>query len=204
MPDESLDTYFCVDIEVDGFSPGHHSMMSFAAVAFELDKTVLGTLERNLLPLPGAKQDPDVMRFWADHPGPFAATQSNPVSPAEAMKDLRDWALTFPVRAGGERVLVAHPASLDHRFIDWYFEEAGVEDPFHFACLDLASYAMALLGNPFSKSNKKHLPVKWVDPTPHTHVAIDDAIGHARTFCNLVAAARNLRRAAQASSADLR
>lgn len=192
--DESLDTYFCIDIEVDGFSPGHHSMMSFAAVAFELDKTILGTLERNLLPIPGARQDSSVMKFWADNPDAYASTQANRVSPASAMKDLRKWALSIPVRPGGERVVVAHPVSLDHRFIDWYFEETGVEDPFHFAGLDMASYAMALMGSPFSKSNKKYMQTEWIDPTPHNHIAIDDAIGHAKTFCNLVAAARRLRK----------
>lgn len=103
MADQSLDLYVCIDIEVDGFSPGHHSMMSFAAVAFTPDKQVLGTLVRNLFPLAGAKQDPEVMKFWAAHPDAFAATQVNRVTPAVAMSDLRQWALGLPVPEGGER-----------------------------------------------------------------------------------------------------
>ena len=188
---DTNETYVLIDIETDGFSPGHYSMLSFAAVAFKLDKTILTTFERNLETLPGAKQHPQNMQFWAENPEAWAACRKDPVPPQQAMRDFYDWAKALP---GDEpAVVVAHPASFDHAFIYWYFEQFVGGFPFHFAGLDMASYAMAILGTPYAKSSKQHMPPHWIDPTPHTHVAMDDAIGHAMTFCNMAAAAARLR-----------
>jgi hypothetical protein len=30
------------------------------------------------------------------------------------------------------------------------------------------------------------MPARWFDPVPHTHVALDDAIGQGRLFCNML------------------
>ncbi len=190
------ETYVAIDTEVDGFSPGHYSMLSMAAVAFRLDRTILGTFERNLELLPGAKQHPTNMKFWRDNPSAWEACRRDAIAPTTAMRQFYDWAKALPGDASP--VLVAHPTSLDHRFVHWYLEEFVGEDPFFPACLDLASYAMALMGTPYTRSHKPFMPAAWVDPTPHTHVAIDDAMGHALTFCNVAAAAERLRLAAAA------
>ena len=47
--------YVATDIESNGPSPGHHSMLSFGSVAFTPDKTILSTFERNLELLPGTR-----------------------------------------------------------------------------------------------------------------------------------------------------
>src|SRR5258708_4314229 len=56
--------YVSMDIETDGPSPGHYSLLSFGSIAFQLDRTILGTFERNLELLPWAKQDSAVMAWW--------------------------------------------------------------------------------------------------------------------------------------------
>ncbi len=182
---DTNEIYVATDIESDGPCPGHYSMLSFASVAFRLDKTVLSTLERNLDTLPGAKQHPDHMKFWSDNPDAWSACRKDTVCPAEAMRDYTGWIKSLP----GTAVFVAHPISFDHLFIRWYLYEFVGEDPFFLAGLDMASYAMALMRSPYTKSHKPHMPESWNDPdTKHTHVALDDAIGHAMTFCNMVAA----------------
>ena len=60
--------YVSTDIETDGPSPGHYSMLSFASVAFSFDRTIHSSFERNLDLLPGATQHPDTMRFWKTQP----------------------------------------------------------------------------------------------------------------------------------------
>ena len=50
--------YVSIDIEADGLSSGHHSMLSFTSVAFSLDRTIHSSFERNLDLLPGATQHP--------------------------------------------------------------------------------------------------------------------------------------------------
>lgn len=31
------------------------------------------------------------------------------------------------------------------------------------------------------------MPDRWFDPSPHTHVALDDALEQGRLFCNMLA-----------------
>ena len=179
------EVYICADIETDGHSPGHHSMLSLASVAFKLDKTVVGTFERNLDPLPNARQAPDTMKFWADNPVAWAACRVDPVTPVAAMQDYAIWLSQF----GPSPVLVAHPIGFDYTFIHWYLYEFTGNSPLYPAGLDVASYAMAVTGRPFRQCHRRHLPINWAEPDlPHTHKAIDDAMGHAMFFCNMVAA----------------
>jgi DNA polymerase III alpha subunit (gram-positive type) len=182
--------YVATDIETDGPSPGQYSMLSFASVAFRLDKFVIGTFQRNLELLPGARQDPKVMKFWQDNPDAWAACRSDPVPPKDAMNDYAAWLAGL----GAKPVLVAHPVGFDYTFIHWYLHEFTGGSPLFPAGLDIASYAMAVMGTPFTKSHKPYMPSEWIDPNlPHTHKAIDDAMGHAMLFCNMVAASQGRR-----------
>lgn len=179
------EVYVATDIETDGPSPSHYSMLSFASVAFRLDRSIIGTFERNLELLPGARQDPRVMRFWNDNPQAWAACRQNPVSPKTAMTEYTEWLVSL----GAEPVLVGHPVGFDYTFIHWYLHEFTGGSPLFPAGLDIASYAMAVLHTPFTKSHKPYMPPQWIDPDlPHTHRALDDAMGHAMLFCNMVAA----------------
>jgi DNA polymerase III alpha subunit (gram-positive type) len=176
--------YVATDIETDGPSPGQYSMLSLASVAFRLDKSIIATFERNLDPLSGARQDPKVMKFWNDNPDAWAACCANPVTPAQAMRDYADWLTNL----GGKPVMVAHPVAFDYTFVHWYLHEFTGGSPLFPAALDIASYAMAVMGTPFCQSHKPHMPKEWTAGTPHTHRAIDDALGHAMVFCSMVAA----------------
>jgi len=180
--------YVATDIETDGPSPGQYSMLSFASVAFKLDKTIISTFEQNLDLLPEAKQHPKNMKFWSESPEAWEACRTNTKPPAIAMKDYSRWLRNLD----GIPVMVAHPVGFDFTFIHWYLHEFTGESPFFAAGLDITSYAMALMGTPFTKSHKPHMPEAWVDTEyPHTHKALDDALGHAMTFCNIVAANKN-------------
>lgn len=179
------ETYVCTDIETDGPSPGQYSMLSLASVAFRLDKSILGTFQRNLEPLPGARQAPKNMEFWRNNPQAWAACRRTPVAPSKVMQDYSQWLRGLP----GKAVLVAHPVGFDFTFVHWYLHEFTGDSPFWPAGLDIASYAMAVMRRPFTESHRAYMPSDWVDPTlPHTHVALDDALGHAMVFCNMVAA----------------
>ena len=174
--------YICTDIEADGPSPGHYSMLSFASVAFQLDKTILGTFERNLELLPNAKQHPETMEWWKTEPEAWNACRENTIAPKQAMEEYTKWLETFE----GIKIFVAHPVSFYYSFIAWYLHEFTGKNPFFIGGLDIASYAMALSKQPFSKSHKPYMPEKWIDTEfPLTHKAIDDAMSHAMTFCNI-------------------
>jgi hypothetical protein len=51
---------------------------------------------------------------------------------------------------------------------------------------------MALLGADYRDSVKRNMPRDWFDDLPHTHVALDDAMGQGALFCNMLAARRRM------------
>ena len=57
---------------------------------------------------------------------------------------------------------------------------------------------MAALGTEYRDSVKRNMPKRWFDDLPHTHVALDDAIGQGTLFCNMLA--ENLKSRTHAAS----
>ena len=94
------------------------------------------------------------------------------------------WLKTLP----GTPVFVAYPAAYDFMYVYWYMIRFAGESPFSHSALDIKSYAMALLGKEYRESTKRNMPRAWFDKLPHTHVALDDAIGQGALFCNMLAA----------------
>lgn len=150
-------------------------MLSFGTVAYSEDGKELGTFERNLELLPGARQHPDTMAWWADpkRAAAWKACRQNLVTPERAMKEFVAWVKTF---TGASPVCVAAPVGFDFMFLYWYMVQFGCESPFSFSALDFKSYASAVLKVPYRQATKRNLPKSWFPKgVPHTHVALDDA-----------------------------
>jgi hypothetical protein len=179
--------YVSTDVEADGPIPGPHSMLSFASAAYRPDKTLLGTFTANLETLPGAQADPGTMNWWQSHPEAYRATRTNLEAPEAAMRRYAEWVHALP----GKPVFVAYPAGFDFLFVYWYLIRFTGGSPFSFSALDVKTYAMALLKCGYRESVKRNMPKRWFDPTPHTHVALDDALEQGALFCNMLA--ENLR-----------
>jgi hypothetical protein len=182
------EVYVSTDVEADGPIPGPHSMLSFGSAAYLGDKTLIGTFSVNLDTLPGARGHPKTLRWWGEHSEARAACRENPRPPEEAMRRYADWLKKLP----GLPVFVAYPATYDFLFIYWYLMRFVGESPFSHSGLDIKTFAMALLKKPYRESVKRNLPKRWFDKIPHTHVALDDALGQGALFCNMLA--ENLRR----------
>ena len=176
--------YVSTDVEADGPIPGPHSMLSFASAAFLPDKTLIGTFEANLTLLPEAVGEPKTMAWWSTQPTAWAACRVNPREPALVMPEYVSWVKQLP----GKPVFVAYPAAYDFMFVYWYMMRFANESPFSHSALDIKSYAMAVMGTDFRESTKREMPSAWFDDVPHTHVALDDAIGQGMLFCNILKA----------------
>ena len=180
--------YVSTDVESDGPIPGPNSMLSFASAAFLADKTLVGKFEANLECLPDAKGDPKTMAWWETQPEAWSACRKNLKTPTESMQEYVKWLKSLP----GKPAFVAYPAGFDFMFVYWYLIRFAGESPFSHSALDIKSYAMALLGKEYRESVKRNMPKKWFDSLPHTHVAIDDAIGQGALFCNMLNERMNL------------
>jgi hypothetical protein len=178
------EVYVSTDVESDGPIPGPNSMLSFASAAFLANKTLVSTFTANLETLPGAQGDPRTMAWWETQPEAWAACRSNLRPPAEAMTEYLAWLKRLP----GRPVFVAYPAGYDFTFVYWYLIRFTGESPFSHSALDVKTLAMALLGTGYRDSVKRNMPRAWFDDQPHTHVALDDALGQGMLFCNMLAA----------------
>ena len=179
--------YVSTDIEADGPIPGPHSMLSFASAAFTAEKQLVGTFSCNLETLPDAQPDPRTAAWWRSQPEAWAACRSNLRPPAETMRDYLQWLKDLP----GKPVFVGYPAAYDFMFVYWYLIRFTGESPFSHSALDIKTLAMALLGRGYRDATKKNMPRRWFDNLPHTHVALDDAIGQGAMFCNMLREARD-------------
>jgi hypothetical protein len=181
MPDE---IYVSTDVEADGPIPGPHSMLSFASVAYRVDKTVVSEFTVNLASLPGAQPHPRTMTWWGGFPEALAKARENPEDPALAMPRYAKWLRKLP----GRVVFVGQPAGYDFMWVYWYLMRFHGDSPFGHSALDVKTYAMALLKRDYRDCVKGALPKEWHDPLPHTHIALDDAREQGAMFCNMLRA----------------
>src|SRR5439155_10992322 len=119
------------------------------------------------------------MEWWRQQPEAWAATRQNLEAPETAMPRYLRWVKDLP----GKPVFVAYPAGFDFLFVYWYLIRFTDESPFSFSALDIKTYAMALLKRGYRDSTKSNMPNRWFDKLPHTHCALDDAIGQGALFC---------------------
>jgi len=182
MPKEP-EIYVSTDIEADGPIPGPHSMLSFASVAYRPDKTIVATYSANLETLAGASEDPRTMEWWKGFPEAWAACRRDPRAPEVVMPEYLAWVRALPGRA----VFLGWPANWDFMWIYWYLVRFTGERPFRESALDIRSYAMGMRKSTFHETSRTYLPKRWLDPRPHTHVALDDALEQGALFCNMYA-----------------
>lgn len=182
--------YVSTDIEADGPIPGPHSMLSFASAAYRADKTLVGTFARNLETLPGAAPDPKTAEWWKTQPEAWAACRGDLTNPAMAMKDYGAWLESLP----GKPVFVAYPAAYDFMFVYWYLIRFTGKSAFSHSALDIKTFAMSLLGTGYRDSTKRNMPKRWFDELPHTHVALDDALGQGALLCNMLRESKTISR----------
>ncbi len=182
MKEIRQEVYVSTDVEADGPIPGPHSMLSFGSAAYLADKTLVATFSANLEFLEGASPDPKTAAWWKTQPEAWKAARENPQPIEKAMKDYVQWLKKLP----GSPVFVGYPASYDFMFVYWYLIRFAKESPFSHSALDIKTFAMAILKTPYRDSTKKQMPKRWFDPIPHTHLALEDAIGQGALFCNML------------------
>jgi hypothetical protein len=183
---------YCVtDIEATGPRPGRHSMLAFATVAVTAGGEERGRFEAVLAELPGAGWDPGTRAWFEnDEPEAWAAATTDPRDPGSVMSAF----VSFVVDLPGPRVFTAHPVAFDGSWIDHYlrrFTDHQLLDgmyaphPLFHDSLCLRSYAAAVTGRAVMDVSPATLPPEWLGEVPHTHRAVDDAVGYAHLLAEL-------------------
>lgn len=185
-------TYVVTDIEATGFTPGVHSMLSFASVAVTGLGDECGRFEAVLTELPGGEWDPGT-RAWFEtsEPEALAAATADPRDAGDVMADFVGFVRGLP----GPRVFAARPVAFDGLWIDHYLRRFTdhqlldgfyAVDPLFHDSLCLSSYAAAVMGRSVPAVTPTTFPPEWLGDVPHTHRAIDDALGYAHLLAELL------------------
>lgn len=179
--------YISIDIEADGPIPGQNSMLSLGAAAFVPGTTApVASFSRNLYMLPGAISDPDTMQWWGTQKEAWEACRECLEDPRTVMENFLNWIETVSKNHDARPVCVAYPAGFDFMFVYWYLIKFTGKSPFSFSCIDIKTYAMAVLKKGYRECSKKGMPKKWFPDVPHTHKALDDAMEQGMLFMNIL------------------
>jgi hypothetical protein len=183
--------FIVTDIEADGPTPMHSSMLSFASVAIEADGTRHGEFEAVLAPRADRAPNPDTIAWWKTQPEAWVHATTNPEAPEVVMPRFADWVESLP----GFRVFAAAPMIFDGLWMDHYLDEfAGtrvlgtpVRGRHIFRGGGVCLYTMAgtLRGAPYLEWGMQRAPAEWYGHIEHTHKAIDDARGFANVLVQL-------------------
>lgn len=180
--DFEKELYISVDVETDGPCPGIHSMLSFGAAAYTVDKKIVGTFTRNLHKLDGCVEDPDTMKWWDTQPEAWSRCRRSPQLAIEAMEAFDVW-LNWITEGHNNMILVAAPLMFDGAWINYYLHRFVGKSKFGYSGLDLQSWVSGYRKVPYYKSGKKFMPRRWFNPDlVHNHCALDDAIEQGDLF----------------------
>lgn len=179
--------YFSIDVETDGPIPGHNSMLSLGSAAFmEEHPEPIASFSRNLKELPDAEQHEGTMEWWKTQPEAWAACRKQTEDPRFVTEDFLNWVDSVSEANNRKPVCVAYPSGFDFMFVYWYLIRFTGRSPFAFSCIDIKTYAMAMLKKGYRECSKKGMPKHWFPHAPHTHKAIDDAIEQGMLFMNML------------------
>lgn len=184
--------FIVTDIESDGPTPLHNSMLSFASVAIEADGTRHGEFEAVLKPRPDRTSNDQTMAWWATQPEAWVAATTGAEDAETVMPRFADWVESLP----GAKVFVAAPMIFDGLWIDFYLDQFAdtrvLSGPFKgrqiFRGGGICLYTMAgtLRGAPYLDWGMSKLPAEFYGHIAHTHKAIDDARGFANVLVELL------------------
>lgn len=184
--------YVVTDIEVNGPTPGEHSMLAFASVAVDAAGVEIDTFEAVLETLPEAGENPVTMRWFQGFPEALATATTDPEPPEQVMARYVDWVRALP----GQPIFAAHPLAFDGTWIDYYLRRfAGIrmlkgpwegERLFYTAGLCIQAFAAGRSGLDFTACFTEGYPPEWMGHVPHDHFSINDARGYANLLRSLL------------------
>jgi ribonuclease T len=180
--------YLSVDVEASGLVPGHYNLLSIGAtkIVESADRFEPGeSFYAELKPIfPGF--DPDAMKIHGLDAERLKASGEDPVG---AMRRFAQFAESMRADPADLVVFVGNNAAFDWAFVTHYFQTCGVQNPFHYAPLDLKSLAAGLFGVAWDRTKANDMAqragVPYRDPA-RAHNAAYDAEYQADLFCAMM------------------
>jgi DNA polymerase III alpha subunit (gram-positive type) len=173
----------CLDIETTGVQPETTNIIQIAAVRFNLKE---GTVDPNffdqcLYPIPTRFWDENTRTWWASMPDTLEGIYARMIPARTVLQNLINWV------DGYQPQLWAKPTSFEYPFLESYFREHELQNPFHFRrCMDQNTYIKARHFPDQPPNYEKNL--EFVG-TPHN--ALDDVLHQIRVISTCYEATKN-------------
>lgn len=185
-----VDVYLSADVETDGPIPGPFSMLSFALVfagrfedgKYRRPKNLDQSFYAELRPI-SEDFEPEALRVNGRD---RARLEREGRDPRQAMTESARWVRS--IAGSGRPIVVAYPLSFDWTWLYWYFVRFSDDgSPFnHSGCFDIKTAYAVKAGLPISASGRHRLEGSLQASHLHTHNALEDAVGQAEIFANLL------------------
>ena len=170
----SPELFISVDVEASGPVPGLYSMLSIGACnIYEPEQTF-----ECLLKPTGKFVDKEAVKVTGFD---LEVLSKVGLDPKVAMQQFSNWVIKVS-GANSKPIFVGLNAGFDWSFINYYFYDAQVENPFGFASLDIKAMYFAATNNQWNQS-KSSVMIKDLQPkSSANHEALSDAIAQAELF----------------------
>lgn len=156
---------FSVDVEANGACPGLYSMIEIGAVCLETDDTFHSTIA----PITDLYNAGALQAIGVDHTQTLCWPRADQV-----MQEFCAWLNEFKRSHDDRLVFWSDNPAFDWQFVNYYLHRYAGENPFGFSARRIGDLYAGLKGNP-----RKHTQWKKLRTQPHTHRALDDALGNA-------------------------
>lgn len=174
--------YLVTDVEANGPIPVDNSMLSFSSVAVDFGGNIHGIFYANLKCLKGSHPHKKTMEWWKSFPDQYEQATYAPLDPKGVMILYKEWLNNL----NNTNTKMVADRSLDWMYMQWYMVHFLSEMPLGYDSIHSASFAWAhnAENNTYNKSYTKG---RWRSHKyKHNHVAINDALGEAFVFVNML------------------
>lgn len=164
-------TDIMLDIETDGRNALKNSIVQLAAKKFNLLTGELGhdLFVANLKPLPDREQDPATMQWWSRQDKKIReGVFENPLDPSLVMNTFADWC--YPQNT---LCFWGKPTHFDYVFVQSYFDELKIPNPFHYRIARDMNSFIAGLHHPKERPSQDEIIYKRLGGA---HNALTDVI----------------------------
>jgi DNA polymerase III epsilon subunit-like protein len=161
--------YVMVDIESDGPIPSDYSMIALGAVVVE--PSLSKKFSARLKPI-SDRWIPEALKVSG-----FSREETLKFrDPKQVMDEFHDWLIKL---SKDRLIFISDNNGFDWQFVNWYFHHFIGKNPFGFSSMNLGSFYKGIVRD-VSKS------FKHLRKTKHTHDPLDDAVGNAEAFLEII------------------
>jgi DNA polymerase III epsilon subunit-like protein len=186
--------YFFVDVEASGPVPGFHDLLSIGAThvrrqdgAYQLFDDFYAEIK----PVFGGQNEAAMRVHGLD----MDRLASEGLEPRDGMARFAEWTRARLRNPREKPIFTAHNAPFDWMYCAYYFQLAGIPNPFGHSALDTKALAMGALKLPWVGTSQRSLASKLPSVPPRDPATIHHAGQDARYGALVFAALMNAMRA---------